>query len=236
MQYKLALSILTADFLNLGADIRGVLGGRCGSGIGELHLDVCDGNFVPSLSFGEATCREIFRGFASPGGLGGGIHVDTHLMIANPGARVGAYLAGGCNSLIFHLEAELHPLRVADQIRRHENEGEGGGGVDAGIALAPVTPAGALEPIHDAFQRILVMSVNPGYGGQELIPAMLRKVERIRALVGDSTDIVIDGGINIKTIASAKSAGANIFVVGSAVMQAPDRQESIENLSAALKK
>ena len=213
--YKISASVLTADFLHLTEEIDSVI-----DHIDELHLDVCDGHFVPSLSFGEGIAAQIGARYADK------CHIDTHLMVSNPKQRAETFIQSGSRSIVFHIEASAHPHTLITSLQR-EN-------IAAGLALIPKTPAAALEPLAEFCQRILIMTVNPGFGGQNIIMPMLKKAEWIRAHIGDEIDIVVDGGINADTIRDAKNAGANVFVIGSALFNSRQRIEYIHTLRQAL--
>ena len=214
MQYKISASILTVDFLSLRDELESVY-----SLVDEIHLDICDGHLVPSLSFGANVVQSIRNAFPTA-------FLDTHLMIENPHNHWQSFLDAGSNSLIFHYEASLHPLVLRNTIQAHHAQ--------VGIALAPRSNALVLEPLIGFFDRILIMTVNPGFGGQKMIPAMLRKVEQARELLGDEVDIIVDGGINLQRIGEARRAGANVFVVGNALFQNSDRKSFLEDIRAAL--
>lgn len=215
MNYKISASILTGDFLRLAEEIDSII-----DHVDELHLDVCDGHFVPSLSFGEAVSAQLGTHYAKR------CHIDAHLMVSNPQERIPPFLESGAQSVIFHIEAAMYPHTLIADLQSAD--------IVAGIGVIPRTPAAAIIPLAEFCQRILVMTVNPGFGGQALIPQMLKKVAAIRLIVGDKVDIIVDGGINLNTIRDAKNAGANIFVVGSALLNAPKRIEYIQQLRAVL--
>lgn len=215
MKYKISASILTGNFLSLAQDIESII-----EHIDELHLDVCDGHFVPSLSFGEGISAQIGTRYATR------THIDTHLMVSNPKERVIPFLESYTKSLIFHIEATLHPHTLLLYLQKKSIVG--------GLGVIPRTPAEAIAPLAEFCERVLVMTVNPGFGGQTLIPQMLRKVEKIRAIVGDNTDIIVDGGINLSTITDAKNAGANVFVIGSALLDSSNRVEYLQQVRALL--
>lgn len=215
MRYKISASILTGDFLHLAAEIDSVL-----DHVDELHLDVCDGHFVPSLSFGEGIATQLGMRYRER------CHLDAHLMVSNPEQLAERFIDTRVHSLIFHIEASLHPHTLMKRLQSND--------IAAGLGVIPRTPVVAIAPLAEFCQRVLVMSVNPGFGGQTLIPQMLRKVEEIREMLGSEVDIIVDGGVNLETIRDAKNAGANIFVVGSALLKAANRVEYIQALRTAL--
>lgn len=206
---------MTGDFLHLAAEIDSILGY-----IDELHLDVCDGHFVPSLSFGEVITTPLSARYRER------CHLDAHLMVGNPEERAEHFIDARVHSLVFHVEASLHPHTLLKRLQSN--------GIAAGLGVIPRTPASAIAPLAEFCQRVLVMGVNPGFGGQKLILQMLRKVEEIREILGGAVDIIVDGGVNLETIRDVKNAGANIFVVGSALLNAANRVEYIRALRSAV--
>lgn len=214
MTYKIGASILNADFLQLGAEISSVV-----SLVDELHLDVMDGVFVENISFGAPVVSGIRA--AHPDTV-----IDTHLMISRPHQFWKDFVDIGSDIVTFHAEATVHGYALLKQLRE--------AGVAAGISLNPATDIGAIEPVREYIDRVLIMTVEPGFGGQSFEPAMLRKIESARRLVGDGVDIEVDGGINDRTVAEVKSAGANVFVVGSFLFGASDRAERVARLRAAI--
>ncbi|MBZ8177849.1 ribulose-phosphate 3-epimerase [Corynebacterium poyangense] len=197
----IAPSILAADFSRLGDDIRRV------SNADWIHVDIMDGHFVPNLSFGPGITKTVNEITDKT--------LDVHLMIDKPEQWIDTYVDAGADCIIFHVEAVSDPERVAKDIRSR--------GIRAGFSLRPGTP---IEPyLHnlDQFDEVLVMSVEPGFGGQSFMPDQLEKVRTLRAVIDDNNldvTIEIDGGISASTIAEASAAGCDAFVAGSAIFGA----------------
>ena len=209
---KISASILSVDPLALLAELQRVV-----PLVEEIHLDICDGHLVPSLSFGPAVAQSVRRAFPHA-------YIDTHLMVSNPSHHLPSFIESGSTGITFHYEATLHPLVLCETLRRNK--------IACGIALAPRTNILQLEPLVGFVDRVLVMTVNPGFGGQKIIPPMLRKVERARSLFGATVDIAVDGGINHHNVAEAHRAGANVFVIGSALFHSPHCTSLIEHIRA----
>ncbi|MFA6623147.1 MAG: ribulose-phosphate 3-epimerase [Fibrobacteraceae bacterium] len=201
----IAPSVLNANFLNLQSGISAIEKG----GAGYVHLDIMDGHFVPNVSFGPGISACIKKGTALP--------LDCHLMIDNPEAYVDAFAKAGAAIITVHAEATNHLDRLLHRIKEL--------GCKASVSLNPATPLENIRYVLDIVDMVLVMSVNPGFGGQSLIPYTLEKVRRLRELKPD-LDIQIDGGIKLDNIKSAQEAGANIFVVGSAIFGTPDPEKT----------
>ena len=202
-------SVLAADFSKLGEEIHLV----SEEGADLIHLDVMDGHFVPNLSFGADIIKGI-RGFSN-------LPFDVHLMIENPEHYVDAYVEAGANFITVHPEATPHIHSVLQKIHK--------AGVKTGIALNPGTPIEALENVIDIIDLILVMTVNPGFGGQSFLSSQLPKISKIRTIIDDgghSIDLSVDGGINPITAKLAIDAGANILVAGTSIFKAGDETYS----------
>lgn len=203
---KIAASILAADFTRLGEQIRDAEAG----GADYLHVDIMDGHFVPNISFGPlivAAVRPLTR-----------LPLDVHLMIEKPERYLAAFARAGADIITVHVETCPHLHRTIEEIK--------GLGVKAGVTLNPATPLSSLTEILPDVDLVLIMSVNPGFGGQSYIPASSHKLSRLRAMlteIGSAADIEVDGGVNAATIREIVEAGANILVAGSAIFnnQAP---------------
>jgi len=200
----IAPSLLSADFLRLGDEVREIEA----AGADILHVDVMDGHFVPNLTFGPPIIAQIARVASLP--------LDVHLMIETPERWIERYVEAGARWLTVHVEASPHLHRTLQQIRA--------AGAEPGVVLNPSTSESTIDYVLDGCHHVLVMSVNPGFGGQRFIPAVLPKIERIATMVsrrGLATRIEIDGGIAPETIRSAWDAGATVFVAGQAVFGLP---------------
>lgn len=195
--------------MQLGAEIKKI------SNTDLIHIDVMDGNFVPNISFGLPIIKGIYGMAKRP--------LDIHLMIARPERYLKDFAGFKPEILTIHYEAVTHLQRALCQIKDY--------GIKAGVALNPHTPLEGLRYVLDDLELILLMTVNPGFGGQAFIPAMVDKIRRCRELVGERPiEIQVDGGISLENIPKLAAAGANNFVAGSAIFQAPDPGTYIEQM------
>jgi ribulose-phosphate 3-epimerase len=208
---KIAPSILSADFARLGEEIKAVEA----AGADIIHIDVMDGHFVPNITIGPLIVEAARRTTKLP--------LDVHLMIANPELFVADFAKAGADYIAVHVETAYHLHRLIQSIREHK-------GVKAAVALNPATPLSSLEDILPDLDMVVIMSVNPGFGGQAYIPSATDKVRRLRKMISDrklSVEIEVDGGVKPDNAAEIAGAGADILVAGSAVYGAKDYAAAI---------
>ena len=212
----IAPSILSADFSRLGEEIEAVTRG----GATILHVDVMDGHFVPNLTIGLPVVKSLARATELP--------IDAHLMISEPGRYAQQFVEAGASMVSVHLEADAHLHRTLASIKA--------AGAQAGVVLNPATPIESLSEALPFADYVLVMSVNPGFGGQKFIETATDKVRRLRRMIDErqlAVRIEIDGGIDLENIASVVAAGAEIIVAGSAIFGAPDPEAAVRGLREA---
>jgi len=213
MIIKIAPSILSADFSVLADDIKKVEV----AGADMIHIDIMDGHFVPNLTFGPpivASIRKVTN-----------LLFDVHLMVNNPQDLIEQFAKAGADILTIHVETTTHLHRLIQNIKEL--------GLKAAVALNPSTPLSMIEEVLDDVDMVLLMTVNPGFGGQKFIPKMINKITRLRKMINErnlTVDIQVDGGINAKTARQVIAAGANILVAGSAIYQSDDIEKAIHEI------
>jgi len=210
---KIAPSILSADFADLGGEIRRV----ADAGAALIHVVVMDGHFVPNLTFGPPVVAAVRKATGLP--------FDVHLMITNPQEMITPFIKAGADIVTVHAETAPHLHRLVEAIREQ--------GARPGVSLNPSTPLTAVEEVLDAVDLVLVMTVNPGFGGQKYIPAMTDKIRRLRRMIEArqlKAEIEVDGGVTVANAREIEAAGADILVAGSAVYGAPDAAAAIRAL------
>ncbi|MGB9791160.1 MAG: ribulose-phosphate 3-epimerase [Thermacetogeniaceae bacterium] len=219
MRIKIGPSILSADFANLASQIHQLEAG----GADYLHLDVMDGRFVPNLTFGPVVVKALRRVTSLP--------FDVHLMVQEPERFIEQFKEAGADILTVHAEVCPHLHRVIRSIKHL--------GMKAGVALNPATPLHVLEYILEEVDLVLLMTVNPGWGGQEFIQQMCKKVEKMRKIIdntGFKIELEVDGGINLSTVGSVVAAGAESLVIGSALFREVDLGEAVRKYRLAVEK
>jgi ribulose-phosphate 3-epimerase len=215
-EVRVAPSILSADFARLGQQVELVMD----AGARVIHVDVMDGHFVPPITIGPLIVESLQELVHERGGV-----LDVHLMVERPERRVEEFAAAGADSISVHWEATPHVHYALKAVRE--------AGLDAGLAINPATPPEAIVGLVEAFDHVLCMTVNPGWGGQEYIDTSTSKVARLRELLGPGVPIEVDGGIDPATAGPVAAAGATLFVAGSSIFGAPDPAEAYRQIAAA---
>ncbi|AEZ63010.1 ribulose-5-phosphate 3-epimerase [Streptococcus infantarius subsp. infantarius] len=214
---KIAPSILAADYANFASELK-----RIEETSAEyVHIDIMDGQFVPNITFGADVVASMRKHSK--------LVFDCHLMVVNPERFVDAFAQAGADIMTIHAESTLHIHGALQKIKK--------AGMKAGVVINPGTPVSAIEPVLSLVDQVLIMTVNPGFGGQAFIPEMLEKVQKvakIRDEKGYDFDIEVDGGVDNKTIKACYQAGANVFVAGSYLFKASDLTAQVETLRVAL--
>ncbi len=218
-QYKISSSILSADFSRLGEEIHAVES----AGVDWIHIDVIDGHFAPNITMGPfivETCRRITK-----------MPLDVHLMIEKPERYLEAFINAGADRLTVHIETCPHIFRTLEDIRRL--------GCKVGVSLNPGTPASSIKEIVHLVDMVLVMTVSPGFSGQKYIPSQLEKIREIRQMLDDKNPqacIEVDGGITAETLPAVRDAGAEVFVVATAIFKHPNGiQAAVKELRASMR-
>lgn len=207
----IAPSILTASFANLESTIKELEE----AGADYLHLDIMDGSFVPQITFGSKIVSDIKKITSLP--------LDVHLMIVSPEKHIDDFAKAGADIISVHYEGNIHLHKLIMQIKSHN--------VKSGIVLNPHTRVDVIEPLIDDIDNVLIMSVNPGFGGQKFITNSIKKIEETKKLIGQREIIIsVDGGINLNTCSDVIKAGANLLVAGSAIIDSKDKKETIKQL------
>lgn len=220
LPYAIAPSILSADFARLGEEVNNVLT----AGADIVHFDVMDNHYVPNLTIGPMVCKALRNyGVTAP--------IDVHLMVKPVDRMIGDFIEAGATYITFHPEASEHIDRSLQLIKE--------GGCKAGLVFNPATSLEPLKYVMDKLDMILLMSVNPGFGGQKFIPSTLQKLKEARTLIdasGFDIRLEVDGGVNLQNIADIAKAGADTFVAGSAIFNTNDYQQTINGMRQALAK
>ncbi len=221
MGIKIAPSILSADFAKLGEEVKRI----SDLDVDYIHIDVMDGNFVPNITIGPNVISAIRKYSNLP--------FDVHLMVKSPGDHVESFINAGADIITIHAEAEIHLERLVKRIKSYKNINDTKKTIQVGVSIVPSTSPSVLEYIIHELDIVLIMTVNPGFGGQEFIHLQLHKISIIKKMIQDrnlKTQVSVDGGVNFSYAADIIKAGANILVAGSAIFKAEDMKKAINDL------
>ncbi|XP_011862194.1 PREDICTED: ribulose-phosphate 3-epimerase, chloroplastic-like [Vollenhovia emeryi] len=221
MSIKIAPSILSADFAKLGEEVRKI----SDLGVDYIHIDVMDGNFVSNITIGPSVVSAIRKYSNLP--------FDVHLMVKSPGNHIESFINAGADIITVHVEAEIHLERLIRKIKSYKNVSDAKNPIQAGVSIVPSTSPSVLEYIIHELDIVLIMTVNPGFGGQEFIHSQLNKISTIKKIIQErnlKTQISVDGGINFSNAADIIKAGADILVAGSAIFKTEDIKKAVNDL------
>ncbi|WP_264377519.1 ribulose-phosphate 3-epimerase [Wolbachia endosymbiont (group B) of Philonthus cognatus] len=221
MGIKIAPSILSADFAKLGEEVKRI----SDLNVDYIHIDVMDGNFVPNVTIGPNVISAIRKYSNLP--------FDVHLMIKSPGNHIESFINAGADIITIHAEAEIHLERLVRKIKSYKDINHTKKTIQVGVSIVPSTSPSVLEYIIHELDIVLIMTVNPGFGGQEFIHSQLSKISTVRKMIQDrnlKTQVSVDGGVNFSNAADIIKAGANILVAGSAIFKAEDMKKAINDL------
>jgi ribulose-phosphate 3-epimerase len=216
----LSIGVLTADWMSLGSELRLLEE----SGTRLLHFDVMDGHFCPMLTFGAPLVA----------GLTTSLLKDVHLMVEEPLSMLESFVAAGADIITIQVESTRHPHRTLQLLGTVPNANDPSRGIVRGVALNPGTPLDAIDPLLDQLEMVLLLAVNPGWGGQKMSPSIPDRVKRLRARVGDSVLICVDGGVTRANVAQVAQMGADIIVTGSAVFDGKAPRENLARMMSAV--
>ncbi|WCR53091.1 MAG: Ribulose-phosphate 3-epimerase [Wolbachia endosymbiont of Ctenocephalides orientis wCori] len=221
MSIKIAPSILSADFAKLGEEVKMI----DGLNVDYIHIDVMDGNFVPNITIGPDVISAIRKYSSLP--------FDVHLMINSPQNHVERFINAGADIITIHTETEIHLERLIKEIKSYKNINNEKKMIEVGVSIVPSTSPSVLEYIIDELDVVLIMTINPGFGGQEFIRSQLKKITHVKEMIEKrnlKTQISVDGGVNLSNAADIVKAGADILVAGSAIFKGENMEKVVDNL------